>query len=320
MQYEMTGTLASTETQEITLTKLNKGWNLIGNSWMAPIQISKLSEDNTDVKITKTAYIYCTGHDPAGGATNVATETAGQWLAVPFEAAEFATWKASGKLSVVPAMQSFEIKVSGEATFTLDYDKVVRGDNVTRNEKLRAPRRAAKHSGITMTNIRVEDSKTHTDLALFEGEKFSNAFDNGWEAEFMKGDGRSAQLYALVDEKKMAVAALPELEGTILGFAPGKEFEYTFTFLGGNGEYYLNDLKLKQSTLMEAENSYTFTFEDGDTNRFYISRTPINKPEITTDVENTEGEALKPRKIFYNDKLYILFNGRVFDATGRVVK
>ena len=322
MEYEMTGTLASTATKEITLTHDGAGLNLIGNSWMAPIQIGALAEDNAGLD-NQTVYIYCAGRDAEGGAvvSSDDTETAGQWLAVPFEAASFATWKDAGKLSVIPAMQAFQIKVSAEATLTLDYKKVVRGSTNDLNAKLRAPGRRMAANEVTMTNIRVADSKTHTDLSLFEGDRFSDAFDNGWEAEYMNGDDRSAKLYAETEAGQMAVAAMYDYEGTVVGFAPGKETEYTFSFMGEDNGYYLNDIKLKNSVRISEGETYTFTYEDGDTaNRFYISRTAINAPAVTTGMENLNAAAPRVQKIIYNDKLYIIRGGRLYDATGKVVK
>ena len=322
MNYTMTGNLASTATKEITLTHDGAGLNLVGNSWMAPIQIGALAEDNTDANITKTVYIYCAGRDAVkGAATSGDTETAGQWLAVPFEAASFATWKDAGKLSVIPAMQAFQIKVSAEATLTLDYKKVVRGSTNDLNAKLRAPGRRMAANEVTMTNIRVADSKTHTDLSLFEGDRFSEAFDNGWEAEYMSGDGRSAKLYAETETGKMAVVAMTDYEGTVVGFAPGQETEYTFSFMGEDNGYYLNDIKLQNSVRISEGETYTFTYEEGDAaNRFYISRTAINAPAVTTGMENLDAAAPKVQKIIYNDKLYIIRGGRLYDATGKVVK
>ena len=323
MEYEMTGNLASTATKEITLTHNGRGLNLIGNSWMAPIQIAALAEDNADLD-NKTAYIYCAGRDAVEGAAtegDAATETAGQWIPIPFEASGTAGWREAGKLSVIPAMQAFEIKVSDEATLTLDYKKVVRGSTNDLNAKLRAPGRRMAANEVTMTNIRVADSKTHTDLSLFEGDRFSEAFDNGWEAEYMNGDGRSAKLYAETEAGQMAVAAMYDYEGTVVGFAPGKETEYTFSFMGEDNGYYLNDIKLQNSVRIREGETYTFTFEEGDAaNRFYISRTAINAPAVATGMENLDAAAPRAQKIIYNDKLYIIRGGRLYDATGKVVK
>ena len=322
MDYTMTGTLASTATQEVSLSNAGDGYNLVGNSWMAPIQIAALSEDNTDANITKTAYIYCAGHDAEGGAvvSSDDTETAGQWLAVPFEAAEFETWKATGKLSVIPAMQAFQIKTAAEATLTLDYDKVVRGSTNDLNAKLRAPRRRVAAKEVTMTNIRVSDSKTHTDLSLFEGEQFSEAFDNGWEAEYMEGDGRSAQFYAMNGADKMAVLATDELEGTPVCFVPGKESNYTISFFGGEGNYYLNDLKEEKSTAIEQGNTYSFSYEEGDMpHRFLISTTPFGIPSVTTGCGAVEAQE-KAQKIIYNDHVYIIRGGKIYDVMGKMMK
>ena len=316
--YQMKGTLASTEEREITLTAggVGSGQNIVGNSWLAPIDIASLKTGLLEEDVDEVVYIYCTGND-GGSVGSQSTETAGQWLAIPIDASGWPEWDG---LKVIPAMQGFCIIANSETTLTLNYNDHVRS---TASDKLtpylRAPKRNASHEGIDLIRIRVADSQTHTDLYLFEGESFSEEFDNGWEAKYMSGDGRSAKLYAETAIGPMAVVAQPEYEGTVLGFAPGKETEYTFTFSGPNKEYYLNDLKEKKSTLISEEESYMFTFEEGDTNRFYISKTPINAPSVATGTENT-GDGVKARKVLVNDKLYIILNGRVYSAEGVMVK
>lgn len=316
--YNMAGTLASTATKEISLTADNKKLNLVGNSWTAPIQISQLSdEDFSDAaNVEEVIYIYCAG---SGKSTiDGTTETAGQWLAIPFEATDFAAWEG---LKVIPAMQSFQIKVSDASTMTLDYSKHVRGATTNLTEKLRSPQRKMENEDVELMRIRVADSKTHTDLYLFEGNRFSDAFDNGWEANYRVGDNQSAKLYARTSIGVMAVAAMSDLEGTQVYFIPGQETEYTFTF-GGNGMgYYLNDLKLQKSTLINEWAEYRFTYETGDAAaRFMISATPYASPQITTDVGNTDSEEMKVKKVIYNDKLYIIRGGRVYSAEGALVK
>ena len=316
--YQMKGTLASTEEREITLTTggAGAGQNIIGNSWLSPIDIASLKSALLEEDVQKTVYIYCTGND-GESVESGAGETPGQWLAIPIDASGWPGWDG---LKVIPAMQGFCIIANSETTLTLNYNNHVRS---TASDKLtpylRAPKRNASHEGIDLIRIRVADSQTHTDLYLFEGESFNEEFDNGWEAKYMSGDGRSANLYAETAIGPMAVVAQPEYEGTVLGFAPGKETEYTFTFSGPNKEYYLNDLKEKKSTLISEDESYMFTFEEGDTNRFYISKTPINAPSVATGTENT-GDGVKARKVLVNDKLYIILNGRVYSAEGVMVK
>ena|GEM_PF-2707472 len=319
------GPLATTESQDITLTVTagkGQGMNLIGNSWTAPIQIANFEEDDFG-DATAEVWVFNTGHTNDGHTTvtdgSSGTTTAGQWQTIPIGIAGLNTYTG---LKVIPAMQAFEVNTATATTLHLDYDRLVRTGRTNLNEPMRAPRRsAAKQIEATM-RVRVSGELTHTDVYLLKDARFSDAFDNGWDGHYLSGDDRSAQLYAISEEEgKLAFLAQPEIEGTVLGFAPSKDGnEYTFSFsYDGDEEYYLNDLKLTSSTLISGENSYMFTYEEGDTNRFYISRQPLGAPAITTGVDEVREEA-KPRKFIYNDKMYILFNGRVFDATGKVVK
>lgn len=313
--YTMSGELAPTSEQTITLAytsaKSYKGMNMIGNSWTAPISIAALTSALDAAKIVKTVYIYCTGADGEDGPTSDDTETAGQWLAIPIDASGWSGW---GGLKVIPAMQAFLIKVTEATSVTLDYDDMVRTAS-SRNEKLRAPKREAEED-ITLTTLRVADSRTHTDLNLFEGEKFTNAFDNGWEATFMTGDGSSAQFYAMSESDKMAVLAAPSLEGTVVGFKAGQETDYTISFIGNEAGYYLNDVKTAKSTLIAEGNTYAFTSDDSDqSKRFVISKTPMSPTGVENVVDGTNA-----RKQMINGVLYIIRDGRIYNAEGALVK
>ena len=321
--YTMKGTLASTAEREVSLTANDEGDNIIGNSWMAPLDIASLKTAiGDDSNIEKAVYIYCTGNDKADGDDAVdknTTEEAGQWLAIPIDASGWSGWEG---LKVIPAMQAFLIHVTGESSLTLNYDTLVRSTATDKlNEKLRAPRRkAVSENGFSGIRMSVADSQTHTDLYLFEGEQFSADYDNGWEAKYMEGDGRSAQFYAMNGADKMAVMATNELEGTPVCFVPGKESNYTISFFGGEGNYYLNDLKEEKSTLMEQGNTYSFSYEEGDMpHRFLISITPFGIPSVTTGCGTVEAQE-KAQKIIYNDHVYIIRGGKIYDVMGKTMK
>ena len=329
------GALAPTTTQEITLTKTDgkgEGENLIGNSWTAPIQIANFDASDFG-SATATVCVYNTGRDEQASGSQgsssyggTGSETAGQWVSVPI-----ATAKEGGYtgLKVIPAMNAFQVTTSSETTLTLDYDKLVRGGATSAavgdlTVPLRAPKRSPEkaQNGIeAMMCVRMSGEKTHADVWLQQDERFSNEFDNGWEATYVECDNRSPQFYAQSEIGKMAFLALPDLEGTVLGLAPsrdGNEYSFTFHYVGEE-EFYLNDLKLHDAVLINEENSYEFTYSEGDTNRFYISRTAINAPTVTTGVGNTR-DGVKAQKILYNNKLYIIINGRVYSAEGALVK
>jgi hypothetical protein len=320
------GPLATTESQDITLTYTadkGQGMNLIGNSWTAPIQIANFEEGDFGGAAAE-VWVFNTGNTNVGHSTmadgSAGTTTAGQWQTIPIGVAGLPGYTG---LKVIPAMQAFEVNTESETTLHLDYDRLVRAGRENLNEPMRAPRRsAAKQIEATM-RVRVSGELTHTDVYLLKDARFSDGFDNGWDGHYLSGDDRSAQLYAISEEEgKLAFLAQPEIEGTQLGFAPSKHGnEYTFSFsYDGDEEYYLNDIKLKTSTLISEESTYSFTYADGDTNRFYISRTPIDAPQTSTGVDNTGNGEVKARKFIYHDKMYIMINGRVYSADGALVK
>ncbi len=332
------GPLAPTEDRTVTLTKTTSGGNgenLIGNSWTAPIQIANFEASDFG-SASQNVMIYCTGRDGTqddvrenaeyvtATEENDGTVSAGQWVSIPINVPSLDGYDG---LKVIPAMQAFQVTTGTETSLTLNYDKLVRDVNIVSDnltEKQHAPARrsaGAKKSLMSTMRVRVSGVKTRTDVWLLEDDRFSDEFDNGWEAKYAECDDRSAQLYAQSETGNMSFLAKPDIDGTVLGFAPSKDGnQYLFTFhYVGDDEYYLNDLKLTTATLISNENNYLFTYEEGDTNRFYISRQPLGAPAVATGVDNPREEA-KPRKFIYKDKMYILYNGRVFDATGKVVK
>ena len=278
--YTLQGTLATAVNRDIPLTISNateayKGTNMIGNSWTAPIRIDKMIETDFGTA-PATVYIYNTGRDPEGGPTagDQTTTTAGQWMSIPVNIA-----KQSGYAGpkVIPAMQAFDVLTTTETSLYLDYDRLVRSNSTDINKPLYAPKRTAEKQGqVAMMHVTVADNRTHTSLYLLEDEAFSDRFDNGWEAEFMSGDGRSASLYAISPLGNMAVLALSDIDGTTLGFEPGRENQYTFSFRYTGRMLYLNDIQQRKSTLITDWNTYTFLAGENDMpNRFYISSTPI---------------------------------------------
>lgn len=278
--YTLQGTLATAVNRDIPLTISNtveayKGTNMIGNSWTAPIRIDKMKETDFGTA-TATVYIYNTGRDPEGGPTagDQTTTTAGQWMSIPINVT-----KQSGYAGpkVIPAMQAFDVLTTTETSLYLDYNRLVRSNSTDINKPLYAPKRTAGKQGqVAMMHITVADNRTHTSLYLLEDEAFSDRFDNGWEAEFMSGDGRSASLYAISPLGNMAVLALSDIDGTTLGFEPGRENQYTFSFRYTGRMLYLNDIQQRKSTLITDWNTYTFLAGENDMpNRFYISSTPI---------------------------------------------
>lgn len=321
--YILRGDLATSGNQDIPLTINNanenyRGTNMIGNSWTAPIHIDKMLATDFGTA-NATVYIYNTGRDDQQtAATSTVTGDAdatqpGQWVAItPGLAAQ----TGYTGLKVIPAMQAFDILTESETSLYLDYERVVRGGGTTDiNTPMRAPQSNKSGNGITLMRVTVADSQTHTDLYLMQHQAFTDAFDNGWDATYMACDGRSASLYAITPIGEMAVAAIPEIEGTNLGFARGKETEYTFSFGYTGSMLYLNDTRERRSTLITDWNTYRFTAsDDDDANRFYISATPIEAQVPSGLVEVSDNHGLLTLSNPAHENLSVC----LYDAAGRL--
>ena len=324
--YTLRGDLATSVNRDITLTINNtdenyRGTNMIGNSWTAPIHIDKMLATDFGTA-NATVYIYNTGRDDQQtAATSTVTGDAdatqpGQWVAITPGLAAQSDYTG---LKVIPAMQAFDILTESETSLYLDYERVVRGGGTTDiNTPMRAPQQnqsVDRRGQVSLMRVTVADSQTHTDLYLMQDDAFTTEFDNGWDAAYMPCDGRSASLYAITPIGEMAVAAIPEIEGTNLGFAPGKETEYTFSFGYTGDMLYLNDTRERRSTLITDWNTYRFTAsDDDDTNRFYISATPIEAQVPSGLVEVSDNHGLLTLSNPAHENLSIC----LYDAAGRL--
>ena len=172
--------------------------------------------------------------------------------------------------------------------------------------------------------IKATGSRYSERIVILERGDFSAGFDNGWDGKNLNEPGVAPILYALrEDGTKDAVSAIPTYEGTVVGFRQGEDNAYTFSFdYDGEDVWYLNDLQELQSTLISEENRYAFTSSASDSEaRFIISATPIHK--TPTGMETVTGDGLSVtgvRKILINNHLYIIKNGRLYGADGRLVK
>lgn len=324
----------STAEQRAAGTIYYNNETLVANSWMAPIKINAfLTGDFKGAYAT--VYIFNAGskddydsyyNSGEGSGTHSISDSGtgpGQYTIYTVGTAE--------DTDVIPAMQSFSVYTTGEFdwpydTIFFDYTRLVYNPAVagTTPAANRAPHRAAAETAAVSTKMRLfvqAESGYRDKLYMLEHEGFEQGFENGWDGHKMFGDKAAPQLYAITPDGNMAINCIPTFEGTVLGFKPGTEdTQYTFRFsYDGEEALYLNDLKEQQSTLINGENTYQFFTADDDLEaRFVISATPLDAPAVATGVESTVQNA-EARKLIIDNKLYIIRNGRIYDATGAIV-
>ncbi len=318
--FEMEGTLVATANVDIAVPA--GSYQIIGNSWTAPIQIANF-EDKDFGAISKTVYFFNTGNDPNGEGKmdkEGGRWAAGTYVSVPIHAAPY-----TGD-AVINSMQGFYVSNSGSAgSIHLDYNKLVRpksGQSAVQGQ-MHAPRRMTEASDEPVVlKLLVSGSRYDDRLVVLEREDFTKGHDDGWDGAKWDGSTISPTIWSQNDEGGVeSVTATPDMEGTIIGFRAGEDNEYTFHF-----EYddmaeplFLLDMDERMYVRILTGTTYTFTCADkGEHNRFLLTR---KAPGIPTGCEPIDGGGgPKAMKFIKDNKLYILLNGVLYDATGKVVE
>ena len=319
--YYMDGTLVETGEQTFTVPA---GADLVlGNSWTAPLQIKQFEDDDFD-GLQKKVYLFNTGYDYdktgtlyEDGATHY---EAGTYVVVPIHSSPY-----TGD-SLISSLQAFTVtSAGGEGTLTLDYERHVRPARSTDEVNagpMHAPRRAAaREDKPTVLKIWASGNRFDDRLVVLEREDFSTGSDDGWDGEKVLMGEMAPTIYTVMENGYESVTATNDYEGTLIGFKAGEDNEYTFRF-----EYddmaeplFLLDTDERMYVRILTGTTYTFTCADkSEHNRFLLTR---KAPEIATGCEPIDGGGgPKATKFIKDNKLYILLNGVLYDATGKVVK
>ena len=319
--YAIEGTLVPTTTKDITVPADEN--MVVGNSWTAPIDINALTTDDLEGLLAN-IYFFNTGVDKTGsGSEAEARYAGGTYVTVPIHAAPYKDGD-----DHINSMQGFFVKntdKSATGTLHLDYDKHVRG--TTRGSIIGDALHAPKHAQVeepVVLKIKVSGENYDDKLLLLEREDFSTGFDNGWDGD--KWDGNESALYLYTTDSEgteNSVSAIPELEGTVIGFRAGEDNSYTmyFDYLNSDEAIYLYDIEANIYTRIETGGIYWFMTNDNEKHdRFIITR---KSPQIATgggNVQSDDVQGTKARKLIIEDKMFIMVDGKLFDATGKMVK
>ncbi|MBQ7438600.1 MAG: Ig-like domain-containing protein [Paludibacteraceae bacterium] len=321
--YDMAGTLAATTSQDIAIPA---GYTVIANSWVAPIDINAITDDDMEGISDKAIYFFNTGSDSerTGAVTENATGderwAAGTYVTIPIHSAPY-----TGTDDHIPSMQGFYVWSTTAGTLHLDYDRHVRGQGrgTIVSGRMHAPKRVQTGDNEPEV-LKIIARGNHYDdrLVVLEREDYTRRYDSGWDGEAWGGSDLSPMVYitneAGVDE---AVSAIPEFEGTVITFRAGEDSEYRFEFVYSEDAepLYLFDTENNTYTQIMTGNAYYFTTSDkAPHSRFILTR---KAPQIATGTELTsDGEGANAKKLLIEDKMYILLNGMLYDATGKVVK
>ena len=199
---------------------------------------------------------------------------------------------------------------------------------------LNAPRRAWNASVPTQwLQLTINDDKGRMldETSIYtHPEKFELAYETGYDVAKQSLTGGKATIYTELACGKLAFAAIPdsiaETRIPVTVYA-GADREYTFSMRENN---YLTRLQYvllhdtEMGTVTDLLSSdYTCELTQGTTaGRFYLQCVFVEEAStVTTGAEtissDEENVTPKAQKIIYNDKVYIIYQGRVYDMTGR---
>ena len=314
--HETSGQLVPTTTKTLDIYA---PYTVVANSWTAPIHIGAFRDADFNSITDRRIYLFNTGFDPGGDSAVYTTRhnSPGTYVVIPIHAAPYLD-----KDSLIPSQQGFFVKTSTNGHLILDYDRIVRtggsGDIVA--GPLRAPRRADADDKPNVLKIYANGSRFSDRLTILEREDFTTSLDNGWDGDKMGFSNLAPSIYVINEDGSYdEVSAIPDYEGTLIGFKAGTDIAYSITFdYDGDETIYLNDMLTQTSTLIDNESKYVFTSDGYEEVRFVISATPY--AGVATDIDKLTEQSNTTHKFLYNGNLYILKNNCIFNVVGSLVK
>lgn len=294
--YTFTGKLNASTNRVIQLTANGdteyKGWNLIANSWMAPLQIDKMKTSDFGAGADAALYIYNTGsyadwEAHKGVYKNQQYAPAGQYTTVPVGAVKILNEAGNADLpSTIAPMQAFFVLTTANTVLQLNHDNLLFNENYTQTTSpMRAPRRAkVQNEDVNVLRIDVKGEYAADKMWIMQADSFSLAYDNGYDGKKILGDAFVPQLAVATEAGEMAIAALPQYEGTRLMFRKGSEDElYTLSFQYAGTPLLLRDLITGEEVEIITGNTYAFYATNEQlAERFEIVKKPESQGGVTT--------------------------------------
>lgn len=300
----------------------NQGWNYIGNPYFTSFQntdadgqfgtvmeVRSLKKDSADGKWTG-KYVWV-------------TDSKVKYITVPEKLYEdYKDVKA--KNYTIESFYPFFIQASSSGYLSFNNgSRVIAAPAFTRGE---APAREVE------IDFTLSDTNGKSDNAgLVVG--------NGYSAEFDMDDKEKTivnenflKIYTMVGEYRTAFNSLPEAVAALpiqVGYIAPAEGKYIFAL--DDEDYsevdhiWLTDYEKGVTVDLLDATDYAYEFETvKSTNNTRLALNIVLKPEdidpIETGVESVYSYGDEPMKFIHQDKMYILYHGIIYDATGKKVR
>jgi hypothetical protein len=296
----------------------DSGWNLIGNPYMATIT----GLTNDDIQVGKLVQANGTWHwDEQTVQENQ------RFLVIPSNDGQaFESVQVSN--ATLPAFKNFFVQIGNKDANTLTIPN-------TRVDQYLAPaRRAAEEAegDIELAVVLEQEGVRADQMDFLINNAYSAAFD--YSADFTKMmNATCLNLYGVHTDDNLSFVALDNhtaQQAVAIGYQVPAAGEYTlrmsdkaYVMWERIEALYVTDHEAKPEVTTDIMmNPYVFHVANAETNntRFTISIRLRENSGITTDLENRYLDTQQPYKFCYQDKLYIICNGVIYDATGKQVR
>ena len=253
------------------------GSNLVGNSYTAAIDIKNALVFPAETE--QTVYLFNTGTRDQWRKLNGSTVSgyrAGQYLAVPRNTAG-----QSNLPDRIPSMHAFlmRMQTGTSSSLGITYNKLIKNTKVDNGNGTQIVWRSSGNGGASLPFLVMDvlGNESADRLWIFSHADMSFGFDNGWDGRKLTEPGLS-QLYAMgpMGDDKFQVAAVPEINGLLVGFDAEKEGRYVLDFALSDdyaeGAVFIHDLHTDMKQRVVNGGSYSFEAKRGDTGaRFRLS-------------------------------------------------
>ena len=306
------------ENKEIHFTctpKGMKGDNLFVNSYLAPIDVTKIDEkDIVDPNniLVRTFFIFNSGswNDWNAGAGDITAASGydksspGHYYSIPFYSAELID---DGTTQVViPSMQGVYVYSAGESSIKLDYKKhVLDADAMNMHHPMRAPQHQMEDESFRRVRIQASSENSGADRMYIVQEKNTTpGYDNGYDGDNINALGQ-VNIYVHEPFGPLEVACSNHIDSTWIGFTAGTDTTYTLTFGAVVGEdMYLVDQLTDSLMHISDGKQYTFYAQPNSVDDMRFRLVVIPNPE-DDDSTNNDGETSDVDNISSSVNLWI---------------
>ena len=293
------------------ILECNKGWNLIGNPYMA---VFHGDEDNDGI------------YGKLLAVTNKDDEEGDKVRYITIPNSSFTDYT-QVNFSAGSLKPGSSFLIQAKDTCRLEFS----------NSKIDVPSAPARYTTTPAQTpeqevyIRLSSENSSDLMGLVIGEDYTAAYETNADLMKMLGELNTLKTYMIYDSIEMAFVAInSELaqEWIPVTVRIPESNQYTFSMRSTSvvdelEGVYLIDYQTNTVTNL-IENDYSFTTTSGTISGRFAINAIVGERQTPTDIDIIHAggdiKSNQPFKFIYNDKVFILHNGIIYDSTGKKVR